>query len=338
MRKVIHMNIQIELQRRPEDYRLDNCVIDVVEEIPHDSFETFQNYPTARYGAITNSLHRLPEDTKDERHCILLLDADGDEGFIVNPHGAEYARYSAFVPNARQLCRLAQYPSLNRFSSDMEKLVEHFELEILRNQKDGRYQFSMNTVSDYYLEKFDGFLDGNLFLNMLSERPEIVEVEEYCDELTAKVKPAFCKTANVRNLSQKELDVICANHVLWLNDAGGEQADLSNCVLRGRDLSNAYCNNTVFDDCNLDSVDFSSAELESARFTNCEMKDLFAVKTNFADAEFESCDLSDATIAECPMMSSTMKNCNLDNTGLLDCDGEPVVIPDEEAEGLAPVL
>ena len=96
------MNIQIELQRRPEDYRLDNCVIDVVEEIPHDSFETFQNYPTARYGAITNSLHRLPEDTKDERHCILLLDADGDEGFIVNPHGAEYARYSAFVPNARQ--------------------------------------------------------------------------------------------------------------------------------------------------------------------------------------------------------------------------------------------
>ena len=56
------MNINIELQRKPEDYRLDNCVIDVVEEIPHESFETFQNYPTARYGAITNSLHRLPEE------------------------------------------------------------------------------------------------------------------------------------------------------------------------------------------------------------------------------------------------------------------------------------
>lgn len=94
------MNINIELQRKPEDFRLDNCVIDVVEEIPHESFETFQNYPTARYGAITNSLHRLPEDTKDERHCILLLDADGDDSFIVNPHGADYARYSAFIPNA----------------------------------------------------------------------------------------------------------------------------------------------------------------------------------------------------------------------------------------------
>ena len=337
------MNINIELQRRPEDYRFDNCVIDVVEEIPHESFETFQNYPTARYGAITNSLHRLPEDTKDERHCILLLDIDGDDGFIVNPHGADYARYSAFIPNARQICRLAQYPSLDRFSSDMEKLVEHYALEILRNQKDGQYQFSMIDVSDYYRHEFDGFLDYNLFLNMLSERPEFAEVEEYCDELTAKVKPAFRKTANVRNLNQKELDVICANHVLWLNDAGGEQADLSNCVLkglflRGRDLSHAYCNSAVFDDCNLESTDFSSAELESARFTNCEMKDLFAVKTNFVDAEFESCDLSDATISECLMMNSTIKNCNLDNTNLSDCDGEPEIISDDEAEGLAPIL
>lgn len=337
------MNINIELQRKPEDYRLDNCVIDVVEEIPHESFETFQNYPTARYGAITNSLHRLPEDTNNERHCILLLDADGNDGFIVNPHGTDYARYSAFVPDARQICRMQQYPSLNEFSSDMEKLVEHYALEILRNQKDGQYQFSMTTVSDYYLEKFDGFLDSNLFLKMLSECPEIVELEEYCDELTAKVKPAFRKTANVRTLSQKELDVICANHVLWLNDAGGEQADLSNCVLnglflRGRDLSHAYCNYTVFDDCNLDSVDFSNAELESARFTNCKMKDMYAVKTNFVDAELESCDLSDATIAECLMMNSTIKNCNLNNNNLSDCDGEPEIISEDEAEGLSPIL
>ena len=305
------MNINIELQRKPEDYRLDNCVIDVVEEMKHESFETFQNYPTARYGAITNSLHRLPEDTKDERHCILLLDADGDDGFIVNPHGADYARYSAFVPNARQIYRIGQYPSLNEFSSDMEKL--------------------------------DRFLNYGLFQDMLSERPEFSDVEEYCDELTVTVEPELRNYSCARTLSQKELDVICAKHVLWLNDAGGEQADLSNCVLkglflRGKDLSHAYCNSAVFDDCNLESTDFSSAELESARFTNCEMMDLFAVKTNFIDAEFESCDLSDATIAECLMMNSTIKNCNLDNTNLSDCDGEPEIISDDEAEGLAPIL
>ena len=337
------MNINVELQRKPEDFRLDNCVIDVIEEIPHESFETFQNYPTARYGAITNSLHRLPEDTKDDRHCILLLDADGDDGFIVNPHGADYARYSAFVPNARQICRLQRYPSLDEFSSDMEKLVEHFTLEILKNQTDGRYSMSTLDVSEYYEQHFDRFLNYGLFQDMLSERPEFSDVEEYCDELTVTVKPELRNFSHTRALSQKELDVICAKHMLWLNDAGGEQADLSNCILRGlflcgRDLSHSFCEHAVFDDCNLQSVDLSNAECESTRFENCDMKDLFAVKTNFVDTKFESCDLADSTIAECLMMDTTIKNCNLDNTNLSDCDGEPEIISDDEAEGLAPIL
>ena len=337
------MNINVELQRKPEDYRLDKCVIDVVEEMRHESFETFQNYPTARYGAITNSLHRLPEDSKDERHCILLLDADGDDGFVVNPHGADYARYSAFIPNARQLCRLGQYPSLNEFSSDMEKLVEHYALEILRNQKDGQYQFSMIDVSEYYEQHFDRFLNYGLFQDMLSERPEFSNVEEYCDELTVTVRSELRSFSHARTLSQKELDIICAKHTLWLNEAGGEQADLSNCILRGlflcgRDLSHSSCEHAVFDDCNLQSVDLSNAECKSTRFEKCDMKDLFAVKTNFVDTEFESCDLADSTIAECLMMNSTIKNCNLDNTNLSDCDGEPEIISDDEAEGLAPIL
>ena len=318
-------------------------MIDVIEEIPHESFETFQNYPTARYGAITNSLHRLPEDTKDERHCILLLDADGDDGFIVNPHGADYARYSAFVPKARQIYRLGQYPSLNEFSSDMEKLVEHYALEILKNQTDGRYNMSMLDVSEYYEQHFDRFLNYGLFQDMLSERPEFSNVEEYCDELTVTVRSELWSFSHARTLSQKELDIICAKHTLWLNEAGGEQADLSNCILCGlflcgRDLSHSFCEHAVFDDCNLQSVDLSNAECESTRFENCDMKDLFAVKTNFADTEFESCDLADSTIAECLMMNTTIKNSNLDNTNLSDCDGEPDIISDDEAEGLSPIL
>lgn len=333
------MNINIELQRKPEDYRLDNCVIDVVEEIPHESFETFQNYPTARYGAITNSLHRLPDDTKNERHCILLLDANGNDGFLVNPHGADYARYSAFVPNARQILQL-QSPSLEEFAGRMCRMVEKFTAQALQKQENGTYTLDLDEVdSACDCELFD----RTLFTEMIAERSEFFDVEENNGDLILEINPEFRKAAAVRHLSQGELDVICAKHSLWLNDAGGEQADLSNCVLRGlflcgRDLSHAYCNYTVFDDCNLDSVDFSNAELESARFTNCKMKDMYAVKTNFVDAELESCDLSDATIAECLMMNSTIKNCNLDNNNLSDCDGEPEIISEDEAEGLSPIL
>ena len=159
------MNINIELQRKPEDYRLDNCVIDVVEEIPHESFETFQNYQTARYGAITNSLHRLPEDTKNERHCILLLDADGNDGFLVNPHGADYAKYSAFVPNARQILQL-QSPSLEEFAGRMCRMVERFTAQALQKQENGTYTLDLDEV-DRFLTSHSiqhcGFYEPDLY-------------------------------------------------------------------------------------------------------------------------------------------------------------------------------
>ena len=40
------------------------------------------------------------------RDCLLytsILDADGTDGFLVDPQGHNYARYGAFVPNARSL-------------------------------------------------------------------------------------------------------------------------------------------------------------------------------------------------------------------------------------------
>ena len=333
------MNINIELQRKPEDYRLDNCVIDVVEEIPHESFETFQNYPTARYGAITNSLHRLPEDTKNERHCILLLDADGNDGFLVNPHGADYARYSAFVPNARQILQL-QSPSLEEFAGRMCRMVEKFTAQALQKQENGTYTLDLDEVdSACDCELFD----RTLFTEMIAERSEFFDVEENNGDLILEINPEFRKAAAVRHLSQGELDVICAKHSLWLNDAGGEQADLSNCVLRGlflcgRDLSHSICNRTVFDDCNLQSADFSNAVLVGTGFENCDMHDIYAKGANLTNASLTGCNLSGTTAVECMLTNAAVKDCNLDAVYSLDCKGEPEVFSDDEAEGLSPIL
>ena len=285
------MNINIELQRKPEDYRLDNCVIDVVEEIPHESFETFQNYPTARYGAITNSLHRLPEDTKNERHCILLLDADGNDGFLVNPHGADYARYSAFIPNARQILQL-QSPSLEEFAGRMCRMVEKFTAQALQKQENGTYTLDLDEVdSACDCELFD----RTLFTEMIAERSEFFDVEENNGDLILEINPEFRKAAAFRHLSQGELDVICAKHSLWLNDAGGEQADLSNCVLRGlflcgRDLSHCIC---TFENCDFVDCDLSYVKAEGADFTGSDF-----CESTLRDARFDTCNFKGAKLNE----------------------------------------
>jgi len=36
-------------------------------------------------------------------HCILFLDANGSDGILVEAEGADYARKSQFIPNARAI-------------------------------------------------------------------------------------------------------------------------------------------------------------------------------------------------------------------------------------------
>jgi hypothetical protein len=53
---------------------------------------------------ISSQRTKMPSSTMtDASHCLLILDAEGMDGFLVDPQGYNYARYSAFVPNARSL-------------------------------------------------------------------------------------------------------------------------------------------------------------------------------------------------------------------------------------------
>ncbi|MBQ3330250.1 MAG: pentapeptide repeat-containing protein [Ruminococcus sp.] len=338
------MNILIDLNRKPEDYRLKNCVVDEIEEISRDQFETFQYYPTARFGAITNNLHRLPEDTEDIRHCILLLDADGNDGFIVNPHGADYARYSAFIPNARQLYRLNQYPSLAEFNDRMNRMVDRFTSEAIQGHKKGSYVLDISDV-----ESACGFetFDRDLFTEMMSERNEFIDVEENNGDLYLTINPAYI-TAIPRELSQKDLDVICAKHILWMNDAGGERANLSNCILRnlslyGTDLSYCVCCSAVFENCDMHSTAFINSDFEKTQFLNCCMQDTYFERATLSDAVFEDCDISNSIINDCRLTNAVMRDCDLDKTNPTGCDLEGFRyvesdITESDSPGLSPIL
>lgn len=317
------MILNIPLINKSERWEYDRCQVDKTMELPHSEFEHFRRNTLADYDFISNSLDDLSTTNDNTRHCIMVLDKDADDGILVDPQGYNYARYSAYVPNARQPCRLGKFPALEEITADMERLVAYYTEQVLISQSEGKTTLLLSDVSEQYEATTQGFLDYDLFTNMLAERPEFDDVEENCGKLFIRVNPLF-KDIHIRELSQQELDVICAKHVLWLNDSGGEQANLSNCVLKslnlyGKDLSNSYCEHAVFDDCNLQSVDFSNAEMESARFSDCNMQDIFANKTNFVQADFTNCDISNSVVCDSLLTSSTMQQCEVENTQITNC-------------------
>lgn len=95
------MIIRAELKCKQTGCEADPCAVDKVIELPSPQFQQFSR------ALLADAVHRREQNAirhdDDARHCLLILDAEGKDGFLVDPQGHNYARYSAFVPNARSL-------------------------------------------------------------------------------------------------------------------------------------------------------------------------------------------------------------------------------------------
>ena len=96
------MIIRAELKCKQTGCEADPCAVDKVIELPSPRFQQFSRALLADYDFIAENKNAIRHD-EDARHCLLILDAEGMDGFLVDPQGHNYARYSAFVPNARSL-------------------------------------------------------------------------------------------------------------------------------------------------------------------------------------------------------------------------------------------
>ena len=90
---------------------------------------------------------------------------------------------------------------------------------------------------------------------------------------------------------------MCAKHVLWLNDIGGERADFTGCLIKDVALQNK----------NLLSAIFGGAKL-----VNVNMRNTSLCFSDFKGARFYGCDLSGAIAEECEFSGARLSGTKLD--------------------------
>ena len=90
------------LNHKAHNYKPMQIEVEKVIPLYGKRFEQMRDHP----------LEDAPEiiDNKDlmymeggTAHCILFLDANGSDGILVEAEGADYARKSQFIPNARAI-------------------------------------------------------------------------------------------------------------------------------------------------------------------------------------------------------------------------------------------
>ena len=162
------MIIQAELKCKQTGCEADPCAVDKVIELPSQRFQQFSRALLADYDFIAENKNAIRHD-EDARHCLLILDAEGTDGFLVDPQGYNYARYSAFVPNARSL-----------LTSDME--IDHSYISPAEPWRDEnrdemlRMTLHVNGKPDYtlvlpadeeYLDAVKAYLDIDVFTDAM---------------------------------------------------------------------------------------------------------------------------------------------------------------------------
>lgn len=237
------MIINIPFQRKEADLEPEPCTIEGVIELPSDEFQYFKTHLLKDYEFLLNNRDKMGYTEDGVRHCLLVLPKDGDDGILVDAQGSSYARYSAYLPNARQMHALSQYQSLSDFVSEMNKETQTVIDKALKNQVDGAYSLKEAELSD---SKSSPLFSLKLIGEMLSERPEFSSVHVFNDEIVLAVAPEYLvesiDPSKYRELDKDDVDIMLAKHMLYLRNAGGEQADFSGCLIKNMSLEHAVFN------------------------------------------------------------------------------------------------
>lgn len=318
------MTINIPLMRKENEITPCRCEIIKTIELSHQDFESFRNNLLSDYSFIKENAAEMGVGTDGAYYVIMVLDKDSDDGILVESEGSSYARYSAFLPNARNIAIQMQYPSLNALADEMRWTVDKYTRKAIDGQIDCQYSIDLNAIERQF--RHSGFSE-KLFADMLLDRPEIEHAETddgYCVVTIAEPYLHQDDEQSLCNLTSEEVEIMCAKHILWLHDAGGEQADFSNCLIKDLNLSGKNLINAVFDGAKFVDTDLSKAELcfalfNGTRFQNCDLSDVIAEESELKNAECIACNFDGGVFTHSDFTGAKFYDCTMKNGGLQYC-------------------
>lgn len=328
------MIIKADLKCKQTDFSLPRCAIEKVVKLTPTEYAEFVSNPLGYYDFLREFNAEKHGHQPESIPCLLLIGEGHKDGFIIDTEGYDYARYTAHIPNAEQLAIAFRYPNLENAVIETAFAADRIVREAIDS---GNKEYSINTNEERNRFRGAGFSEELLY-TALEDRTEIESIDFDGDYMLCTVKDEYVQQSDSRRaLMQEEADVMIAKHILWLNDAGGKQADFSNCLVKGLNLAHKNMMNVVMDNARFADTDLQGAELNfsvinDTRFESCNLEDITAEECEFKNTVFSGCrmsggvythsDLSNAVMIECNMEHGSFQNCCTDGTnfcGLDDC-------------------
>lgn len=131
--------------RKAEIFLPKKCAVEKVIEVSDSEFRTFIENPMKRnyYLAAYKDLMGYYDDSY---HGVLFVNMESGDGLLVNSEGADYARYSQYIPNARGIIREhEQTAALDALKDRMDSCIDKW---IKQHANEKQFALSLTDIID----------------------------------------------------------------------------------------------------------------------------------------------------------------------------------------------
>ena len=211
---------------------VDDCVVEKAVELSTVEFDRFCRSMLERYpfiGEVGASLHY----NDGMRHGFLVLGVGRNDGILVDPQGAGYARYSAFVPNVRSL--LTPDIAIDRsYLSLAEPWRDENRDELLRMtlRVDGKPDYILVLPADEeYLDAVKNYLDIDVFADAM-----LCDIRFKVPYIGELIRDTDCPAVEDYNEFAEKLEAIWQKDGMLLTYAAVLDAERPDTLHRAREL------------------------------------------------------------------------------------------------------
>lgn len=123
------------------------CKIEKIIELNHDDYKRFASHLLSDYEFLRENKEMMYVDSDEIRHCLLVIGNEHEHGILVDSSGASYARYTAFMQNAREYIKQNQLINLIEDIYDLDHIKEErIKVLVVEPHQRPRIEFIDNTL------------------------------------------------------------------------------------------------------------------------------------------------------------------------------------------------
>lgn len=202
----------------------------------------------SNYKFIDQNKERMYVDENNVYHCLLVLGENQDDGILIESEGSSYARYSSFIPNARQLVnqemKIESYNSRKIITQEEAEIMCAKHLLWLYDQTDGKQaNFTNCDLKDINLSYRN--LNNAIFKNAKIENTDF-KYSEICfsDFSNSKIKNCNFKCCSGDEAIFKEAEIVnCDFTNAYMMNCNITDTKMIDNIIKNTNIENSYIEN-----------------------------------------------------------------------------------------------